>query len=94
MDGFEMAYFIGSVLGSALIVWIFTYLIFKYGTKNIKINFALQVAAGLALTYLGASVYEEFNDQIIAKCVGLMLALGIMLVIMNKKKVIELTKGA
>jgi len=81
-----MAFFTGGVFGSALIVWIFAYLIFKYGTKNTKINFALQVAVGFVLTYLETSIHKGIDDQVIAEYVGLILALGIMLIIMNKKE--------
>jgi len=81
-----MAFFIGNIIGCALIIWIFTYPIFKFGTKNIKINFALQLAVAILLTYLETSTYKEINDSVIASYIGFVITMGIMLVLIIKKK--------
>jgi len=81
-----MAFFIGNIIGCALIIWIFTYPIFKFGTKNIKINFALQLAVAILLTYLETSIYKEINESVIASYIGFVISMGIMLVLIIKKK--------
>lgn len=85
-----MAVFLGGILGSTLGGLFLTYLIYRFGPKNIKINFALQMIVGVLATYSTTSnIYgiDYRSSDITASYIGLVLALIIMLVIMSKKKI-------
>jgi hypothetical protein len=82
-----MAVLLGSITGSTLIIWIFAYIIYKFGPKNTKINFALQVAVGALLTFATVRTFDGITSEVIVSYIGLILALVIMLVIMSKKKI-------